>query len=292
MKGAIGLVLLLLFCVGCERSPYAGYKIIGDGVHLRLMAIGDGEDVPTNEDSLVLRLRMGQHNGEAGGIFSTERSYLVKDIRKGALSAVLHRLHVGDSMSVIAPVAAWPWVALIGDATVEVPDTGMVQVEILLGALRTPAMVQAELDGLKRNDPLTYELRLIQAYTERTKLPYATWGISDLRYTIAGKAVDTNAVVSGDQVTIAYKGRCVEDGRVFDDTDRNGTPFTFTYGERDQVIKGLEIAVSLLREGQEGTFILPSLYAFAQKGIPNVLDANMPVVYTVTLQKVVRGRKT
>ena len=96
-------------------------------------------------------------------------------------------------------------------------------------------------------------------------------------------------VVVGDHITISYKGRRIEDGQVFDDTQRNGEPLSFTYGDKDQVMKGLEVAVHLLREGQEGSFIFPSEYAFSAKGIPDVLDPYMPVEYTVRLEKVQRS---
>ncbi|TXI77725.1 MAG: FKBP-type peptidyl-prolyl cis-trans isomerase [Flavobacteriales bacterium] len=283
-------LLAVLALVGCERSPYAGYKLVDDDVHMRLLVIGDGEALPTDSDSVVVRLRMGRPMEQVGAIFSTERAYLVKDIRSGALRPVLRRSHVGDSLSVVAPAAAWPWSTLANNAAIDVPDTGMVQAEILLQGLRTPAMVRAEMDRLRQHDPLGYELRLVAAWVERSKLPLVQWGTSDVYYHIAGQAVDTNGVVVGDEVTISYKGSRLEDGQVFDDTRRNGAPLTFIYGDRDQVINGLEVAIQLLREGQEGTFILPSLYAFGTKGIPGVLEPDMPVVYTVRLEKVVRAK--
>lgn len=277
--------------VGCERSPYAGYKAVGEDVHLRLHMIGDGDALPSDSDSVVVRLRMGWPADEVGSIFSTERTYLVNDVRSGAMRPVLRRLHVGDSLSVLAPASAWPWQVLAEGAGIEVPDTGMVQAEVLLLALRTPSMIRAELERMRQHDPLGYELRLVGAWIERAEEPMVQWGTSDVYYHIRGTTTDTNAVVVGDQVTITYQGRRLEDGQVFDDTRRNGAPLTFTYGDKDQVINGLEVAIRLLREGQEGTFVLPSLYAFGSKGITGVLEPDMPVVYTVRLEKVVRAKR-
>lgn len=288
MKRSIVVVLMVLFVLACGRSPYEGYKAVGDEVYLRLLAIGDGEVVPGDSDSVVVRLRLGMLGDDVGGIYSTERSYLVKDIRSGALKPIVRRMHVGDSLSVIARSNNWPWEGLVHDATVELPDTGMVQGELSLRSLRTPAMMRAEAERLKEQDPLGYELRLIAAYLERERKPFSRWGTSDVYYHISGTAVDTNAVVAGDLVSITYQGRSLEGGVLFDDTQRNGGPFTFTYGDKDQVIQGLGVAIHLLREGQEGTFIFPSLYAFGPKGIPGVLEGDLPVVYTVRLQRVTR----
>lgn len=288
MKRSIFVGLLVLFVLGCARSPYEGYKAVGDEVYLRLIAIGDGDVVPGDSDSVVVRLRLGLLGDDVGGIYSTERSYLAKDISSGALKQAMRRIHVGDSMSVIAQSNNWPWEGLVRDATVDLPDTGMVQGELSLRSLRTPAMMRAETERLKQFDPLGYELRLIAAYLERERTAFNRWGTSDVYYHISGTAVDTNAAVAGDLVSITYQGRSLEGGILFDDTQRNGGPFTFTYGEKDQVIQGLDVAIHLLREGQEGTFILPSLYAFGPKGIPGVLEGDLPVVYTVRLQRVTR----
>lgn len=280
---AAGLLL------GCERSPYAGYKVVGDDVHIHLLAIGDGETLAHDSDSVRVRLRMGHRGAEAGGLFSTERTYLVKDIRTGAFVALFRRAHVGDSISVIASSTEWPWKALTQGEVFEIPDSGMVQAEFALLELHTPAMMRAEADRLKRNDPLGYERRLIAAHLGQRERDFLRWGTSDVHYAITGTAKDTTAVVQGDVITISYRGQRIEDGQVFDDTGRNGAPLTFTFGDKDQVVNGIEVAVGLLREGQEGTFVLPSSYAFGEKGIPDVLDPYMPVVYTVRLVGVERA---
>lgn len=288
-KTSASILLLLLF--GCGRSPYAGYKDIGHDTHLHFHVLGDGEVLPTDSDSVQLVLRMGWAGQGIGELFSTEGRYAVQDLRTGAFVPVLHRIHEGDSMSLIAPASAWPWQVIAAGAEGVTPDTGMVQVELALRNLRTPAMARAEEERFRRNDPLGYERRLIAAYLEQDRQHFVRWGTSDLHFEITGTATDTAQVRIGDHVTIAYRGVRVEDGQVFDDTERNGHPLSFNYGDKDQVMNGLEVAVTLLRNGQEGRFIFPSTYAFGAKGIPGVLDPYMPVEYTVRLEDVQRGAK-
>ncbi|HRH70881.1 MAG: FKBP-type peptidyl-prolyl cis-trans isomerase [Flavobacteriales bacterium] len=284
----LALVVLLF---GCGRSPYPGYKKVGDDVHLHLYALGEGEVVPTDSDSVRLGLRMGWFRQGIGELFSTDQVYAVKDLRNGAFVPVLGRLHEGDSISVIAPAGSWPWHVISVPVEGIAPDTGTVQAEIDVMELRTPAMARAANERMRRNDPIGYERRLIAAYIEQAERPYLRWGTSELFHLIEGAVKDTDAVVQGDQITISYRGRRLEDGQVFDDTQLNGEPLSFTYGDKDQVMQGLEIAVHLLREGQEGSFIFPSEYAFGAKGIPGVLDPYMPVEYTVRLEEVQRGAK-
>lgn len=282
-----GFASLLL---GCGRSPYQGYKVVGDDVHFRLRTIGDGEILPTDSDSVRLRIRMGYAGTDPGGVFSTERTYRTGDLRAGALVPVLRRAHTGDSISVIAPAAAWPWAVLVTESTVGVPDTGMIQAEISLLNLRTPAMIRAEAARLRAYDPLGYERRLIDAYLRASNLTYTRWGTSDLYYCLGGSVKDTAALQPGDEVTIAYEGRRLEDGRLFDDTKWNGAPLTFVIGDKDQVMNGLEVALGLMRNEQEGFFIFPSAHAFGTKGIPGVLAPYSPVTYKVRVVGVVRQR--
>lgn len=285
--GIATLCATVLF--GCGRSPYAGYSVVGDNVHFHLRMIGEGEVLPTDSDSVRLRIRMGPVDGEPGSIFSTERTYSTGDLRQGAMLPVIGRMHVGDSISVIAPAAAWPWSAITQGADLGVPDTDMVRTELSVLDLRTPAMIRAEAAQQKRNDPEGYERRLIAAYLSRSGSPFIRWGTSDVHYAITGTAVDTAAIRTGDQVTLTYKGRRLEDGGLFDDTETNGAPLSFIIGDKDQVINGVEVVLHLLRAGQQCEVVLPSPYAFGTRGIPGVLEPNMPVVYTVRLVGVVRG---
>ena len=289
MSRVVISLILALGLAACSNSPYQGYKLVGDDVHLQLLALGDGENVPADSDLVLLRIRAGRPGQAVGALFSTEETYLTSDLRSGAFQPILGRMHVGDSMSVIAPAAQWPWSVMASVRGSDLPDTGMVQVEVSLIALRTPAMLRAEKERLRRNDPLGYEARLMEAYREQTADELTRWGSSDLFFRITGNAVDTNKVVHGDQVTISYTGIRVEDGAVFDDTRRNGAPLSFRFGDKDQVMQGLEVAVHLLREGQLGTFLFPSEMAFGAKGIPGVLDPYMPVMYSVRLEKVERA---
>jgi len=273
----------------CNTSPYEGYKRLGDDVYMHLQVLGDGEVIPKDGDSLLIRLRMGLVGGEIGELLSTEEWYAAKDLRKDAFGDVLHRIHEGDSMSVIAPVQKWPWHTLLDDKHAEAPDTGMVRVELSLVRIRTESMRSLEDEQLRTSEPYIYERKLIHAYLKHEKVPFERWGTSDMYYRLKTPARDTITVKNGDMVTISYRGKNMEDGIVFDDTKRNGMPLTFRMGDKDQVMQGLGYAIEILQEGQEGIFLFPSEFAFGAKGVPGIVDPNMPVIYTVHLDKVDRA---
>jgi FKBP-type peptidyl-prolyl cis-trans isomerase len=279
MSSKLGSWLLGVLVAACGRSPYAGYKQLADDVHLRHLVIGDGERLATDSDSIQLRLRMAVPGASPGSLWSTQQWYRAGDLRRGAMVAVLRRLHDGDSISVIARAAAWPWEALAGTASLAV-DTQMVRCEIALMGMRTAAEQRRFAERMRQEDPQGYERRLIAAYLAADGASWSAWGTSDLRYRIQGVPSDTARVRAGDHVIVHWKGRRLEDGRPFDETDAR-TGFSWRFGDPDQVMPGLEAAVSLMRPGQRGTFIIPSSLAFGDRGIAGVLEPNAPVIYEV-----------
>lgn len=283
------LAVLALCLFACGRSPYPGYKEVSVDVYMRYIVLGDGDRLVQDSDSVHMRFRMARLGEEPGSFWSMDEWYLAKDIRMGAMLPIFRRLHQGDSMSVITRGMLWPWPALQLDRNDIIADTSQLCTELSLLDLRTPAQMRADAERLKRNDPAGYERRLIAAYIRHSKTEWTQWGTSDLYYRIEGTAVDTNKARYRETVQLAWEGRRLEDGQVFDVQGMHGTTFPWSYGTPDQVIKGIEAAASLLREGQEGTFIIPSMYAFGSRGIEGTLEPNSPVVYTVRLVAVERS---
>ncbi|MBK8500324.1 MAG: FKBP-type peptidyl-prolyl cis-trans isomerase [Flavobacteriales bacterium] len=285
-KWLVTLVALVLFA--CAGSPYPGYKEVSTGVHLRYITLGEGERLVGDSDSVHVRFRMSRLNEETGSFWSTDQWFLGRELRFGAMVPVLRRLHVGDSMSVMASATSWPWYAFAhGNAAAA--DTTIIRTEVSLLELRTPQQIRAAAERLRLNDPAEYERRLIAAYLRSTKGEWTRWGTSDMHYRITGAATDTNAVLYHEKVQLVWEGRRLEDGRVFDVQGRSGSTFPWSFGTPDQLIKGLQTAVSLLREGQEGTFVMPSSLAFGAHGIPGAVEPHTPVIYTIKLVSVGRA---
>ena len=290
MLRIVPIILLLLAIGGCERSPYPGYKQIGGDLHLRLYMLGEGDRLARNGDSVLMRVRISQVDSLPGSLFSTEQWYAAEDLRESAFDELLIRMHEGDSMGLITTPRQLPWNALIHEDTLEFARYGALRTEVSMLSIRTAAMMEAEEERLRREDPKAYEQKLTFSFIDRLGSNWRQWGTSDLYYTIQGIATDTNAVRPGEIVTISYTGKLVEDGSVFDSSERNGGPLTFRFGDKGQVINGLEIAIKLLREGQEGDLFLPSEYAFGSRGVEGMIAPYTPVLYTVRLESVERSR--
>lgn len=278
------LVAMVALLGACERSPYEGFKLADEGVYQRYHVLGEGEAVPTDSDSVLLRVRVARYGDEPGSFMSTERWYLAGDLRTGAMAPVMRRIHEGDSMSLIAVQSRWPWAALASGMVERASDSDTLQAEVSLRDVRTPAMMREEMADLKRSDPIRFEHQLIARWIASNGNGMAPWGSSDLHYAIEGVARDTSRARAGDKVTVSWSGSRLMEGTLFDDR----ASFSWRFGDSDQVVKGIEVAVSLLREGQSGSFVIPSALAFGSRGIPGTLDPSCPVLYHVALIRVER----
>ncbi|MGB6036782.1 MAG: FKBP-type peptidyl-prolyl cis-trans isomerase [Cryomorphaceae bacterium] len=78
-------------------------------------------------------------------------------------------------------------------------------------------------------------------------------------------AGDTASVRRGKEIVIHYQGRTL-DGKVFDDSRRMAAPLRFVYGNEDQVLEGLEIALSQMHLHEKAEVIIPSWLAFGSTG--------------------------
>lgn len=278
-------VLLVAACGGRN----AGFTEVADGVRIRLHALGEGELTAQDGDSLRLVLRMAGEDAEPGSLLSTDRWFAAADLQRGAMAHVLARLQEGDSMSVIAAASQYPWDALAPPGFRPPLAKTTVHMECTLVELRTAAQIQEAEERFRAADPEGFEAALIEAYMRRSGLIWQQWGTSLLHHRISGVAMDTARVQAGDRVVVRWQGRRLEDAVVVDDTDRNGDAFHFRFGDQDQVIKGVETAVTLLRPGQEGEFILPSSMAFGSRGVAGMVEPWTPMVYRVSLVAVERG---
>jgi FKBP-type peptidyl-prolyl cis-trans isomerase len=88
---------------------------------------------------------------------------------------------------------------------------------------------------------------------------------------------------NGDVVKINYKGYFL-DGRLFESTYERGQPLEFMLGEQEQVLKGIEKAISLMNEGAKTKFIIPSHLAFGESGSSTgIVPPYSTLVYEIEL---------
>lgn len=276
-------------CMSCGSGPYPGFSEVEPGVYLRHHVLGDGDAAVQDGDSLHLWLRMALDGEATGSWLSTDAWYAAEDLRQGALVPVMARVQEGDSMSLIAAAHRYPWEVVARRGHMPPAGAEMVRAELKVLRHRSAADIAATRERARHSDPEEFERRLIGAFIQRSGLAWERWGSSWFHHRIHGVPVDTARVRPGDRVELRWRGNRLEDGRMVDVQWDAPEPFSFRFGDTDQVVEGLEVAVSLLREGQEGEFIIPASMAFGDRGVAGLVEPWTPLRYTVRLERVVRA---
>ena len=93
--------------------------------------------------------------------------------------------------------------------------------------------------------------------------------------------------VEGSEVHVKYIGRN-SDNKVFDQT--KDKPFTFKLGS-NQVIKGWEVGVKTMKVGEKAEFILAPNYAYGDKKVSDLIQANATLTFEIELIKFVVPKK-
>ncbi len=137
--------------------------------------------------------------------------------------------------------------------------------------LRIPAVLgygERASPTIPANSALVFDVELISV--DQAPKPYDVKGKDTingdegLRYILVKENKAGQKANRGDKVTVHYTGYFA-DGKVFDSSVERGSPFSFPLG-MSKVIRGWDLAFSILRKGEKARIILPSSIAYGDGG--------------------------
>ena len=264
MKQIYGILILLLLWHCSGSSPYPGYSRGKEGIYYKLERIGETNRKARYGDYITADI---QYLTMDDSVFFEGRRklQLAKSGAKGSIEACFRMLTEDESAHFIISTAEFFSRTLAADIPEFLSSSERMKVHLSIIEIQTEEEYENEKEAFLNwiNDFGEYEKVLLQQYLREEKLPVEP--TKSGMYYLKIREGSGKKVAKGDTITVNYEGRFLN-GKFFDSTIRRKQPFQFVYGTEWQVVKGLEEAIGMMREGEKSLFILPSELAFGTEG--------------------------
>ena len=277
------ICILLVMFMSCTNYP--GYRRTKNKIYYQLQKIG--EDTVKIRPGDYITVDLTYLTMEDSAFFNGMRKFRVtKPAFEGDVDECFMLLSSGDCAEFIIDADKFFTRTLQSD----VP--GFLKPENRMKLKADILNVQTQTDYEKEKEAFLswiedfgdYEKVILQQYIEDNKLTVTP--TSSGIYYIPLQAGSGKHVELGDTVEMHYEGRFLN-GKFFDSTVKRNQPFQFVYGTEWQVIKGLEEAVGMMREGDRSLFIMPSEMAFGISGSSTgIIPPYTSLIFEVEILKV------
>lgn len=258
-------------------------------MYYKLRVIGDGGKRPSVGDYLQLRIT---YKTAGDSVFldsysSNETGMVILPFNhssfKGSFEEGLTTMNEGDSVSFIVDADALFEKFFKAERPLFLKKGDVVKMEVKLNKILNAEEYSCQLKEYRDMvaDRDIEEQRKLQTYldTNQTHFSFFSCGM----YYLPIAQGTGSCAAKGDHVKINYKGYFL-DGRPFESTYDRGQPLEFRLGEQGQVLKGIELAISLLNQGAKAKFIIPSQLAFGESGSSTgIIPPYTTVIYEIEL---------
>lgn len=255
-------VAALIYCLTGGCSKYKGYKKDRTtGIYYQFFGdIHDTAAMPKTGD--LVGILFSLRAGDSLLIPMSPNEMLMDSLYEGDIFAAIRMMHVGDSASFILDGPEF-FKHFMQDTVYPFGKDPLYFDVKLYGQMPAAQFQQMRAEYEKMMmEKQAEEVESIKKYVADNKIKVDP--------TPEGIYIVTTKKGTGAQpqpmqtVTVHYTGKLL-DGTVFDSSVKRGEPFSFMLGAR-QVIPGWEVAVSKMHVGEKATVLIPSDFAYGERG--------------------------
>ena len=277
----VWILTAVLLLSGCDD----GWEPVGDGIEKRLVAVGDC--TPSMKEAVYFVINT-EYRVSKPPVIKSEGTFTImyhnlndktllpwEDSLHWRIRHELLGLNCGDAIALSAPISSVNKSFLVGYK--ELPaDRGNNIIEIHLKIMKTfdeqgyrdYLLSSAQHDEMPETEAI--ELLLMN----NTAVPYEKHGDCFIQSIQQGSG---DTIGLGSEVTIAYTTFLLNDKPLDKPTE-----LQYTFGRPEQVVEGLNYALSMMRAGDEAIVYLPSYLAFGEDGSTGgVVPPKTPVYFKV-----------
>ena len=277
------LTILVSCLVFSCKNPYPGYKKADEDIYYKLLMVGEREKCCHFGDYVTAHIAYATMNDSVFFTGIPPKFRVNQPDFPGSIDKCFTLMCKHDSTQFIISALDFYAKTLENVLPGFLMADGKMKISIHLLNVQTPEEYEREKEAFLSwvEDLGEYEKVLLKQYIRESKIeiPPMDGGM----YYIEQQEGVGPVVQIGDTVTIHYEGYFLN-GDYFDSTRRRNDPLQFVYGQQLQVIGGLEIAISRMRNGGKSLVIIPSELAFgADVSVYNIVPPFTPVVFEIEL---------
>lgn len=290
-KLLLSTAILLLFTACSNKSKlFPGFNETDTGIHFQLVSLGDGATKAAPTDYITINI---SYRTQSDSLFfnGTRQFQVTEPHYKGSIDECFLMLMKGDSATFY--IKAKPFFEKTLEAKLPrfIDSTSFIRIDILMIDIQSENQFNLEMEAFMSwiDDFGEYEKVIIKQYMEGEKL--AVEPTKSGLYIIPQVTTPNPLIEVGDTITVHFEGHFFN-GKIFDSTRKRNEPFIFVYGEKWQVIPGIEEALGLMREGEKSILIIPSELAFGKEGNSSgLIPAFTSVIFEVEVVEVKKANK-
>lgn len=288
--------LYILFCAtllagaSCSNKSklFPNFSQTSTGVHYRLISLGEGTAKAAPTDYITVNISYRTIN-DSIFFYGTRKFQATEAHYKGAIDECFLMLMKGDSATFY--IKAQPFFEKTLESALPkfINKDDFMRIDIRMIDIQSKNDFDLEVEAFMSwiEDFGEYEKVLIKQYMDGKKI--AVEPTPTGLFIIPQVTTQNPLIEAGDTITVHFEGRFFN-GKIFDSTRKRNEPFIFVYGEKWQVIPGIEEALGKMRKGEKSVLIIPSAMAFGEGGNSSgLIPAFTSVVFEVEVVDVNKG---
>lgn len=272
-------ILICLSFASCHK--YNGFKHDSSGYYYHYFNQNENNEQPQTGDFVVVN--MGLRTTDTVISPMTQNNMLVDDLYKGDIFCALRDMHLGDSATFIFDGPQF-YEEFLGMG--EYPyGKKPIYVDIKLLKIMSKQNLEKAEERYQEHKKLIRHVEdsLILDYVAEYRLEEKHHG---LHCTWTKKGTGPKAK-KNQTVQVLFRGRRL-DNTLFENCTDPEQPVTFEVG-KDQISRGIDVMVQDMCVGDQVTVVLPSSYAFGEKGNEVFqIPPYTPVVYDIELLRIIK----
>ncbi len=280
------LISIILLFSSCQNK-FPNYQETRSGIFYRFFKIGEKKEQAKFNDYVTVNIKYKTLRDSV--FFSAKRRFQIqKPDYKGAIDECFTLLSVGDSASFILLAQPFFEKTLQNNLPSFLDSSDYFKVDIeMLNFISQEQFIKEKQEFLAWiKDFSIYEKTKLSNYLSECTNDYQMEPQGLYKQIV--KKGEGDFVKVGDTLVLDYEGRFLN-GRIFDSTIKRKRTFEYIYGTEWQVIKGMELAVADMKEGEKSIYILPSELAFGESGNSNgAIPPYSTLIYEIHLIQIRR----